>query len=64
LLHATSAVDGSRSLKKKANIGWILVAHAYNPSSSGGSDQENPCSKPAQANTGETLYRNTKYKKG
>jgi hypothetical protein len=28
---------------------WVLVAHAYNPSYSGGRDQEECSSKPAQA---------------
>jgi hypothetical protein len=27
---------------------WVLVAHAFNPSYSGGRDQEDPSSKPAQ----------------
>jgi hypothetical protein len=28
---------------------WVLVAHAYNPSYSGGRDQQNRVSKPVQA---------------
>jgi hypothetical protein len=31
--------------------GWALVAHAYNPSYSGGRDQKDLGSKPAQANS-------------
>jgi hypothetical protein len=33
----------------------MLVAHAYNPSYSGGRDQEDGISKPARANIPETL---------
>jgi hypothetical protein len=38
-------------LKKKKRKSWVLVAHACNPSYSGGSDQEDSGSKPAQANS-------------
>jgi hypothetical protein len=31
--------------------GWVLVAHAYNPSYSGSRNQEESGSKPAQANS-------------
>jgi hypothetical protein len=34
----------------KAEISRALVPHAYNPSYSGGSDQEDHVSKPAQTN--------------
>jgi hypothetical protein len=30
---------------------WVLVAHAYNPSYSGGRDQENSSLKPARADS-------------
>jgi hypothetical protein len=35
----------------KTQKGWALVAHTCNPSYSGGRDQEDLGSKPAQANT-------------
>jgi hypothetical protein len=37
--------------KSKAPLGLDVVAHTCNPSYSGGRDQENPGSKPAQANS-------------
>jgi hypothetical protein len=36
---------------KKSRICWVPVAHAYNPSSSGGTEQKYLSSKPAQANS-------------
>jgi hypothetical protein len=45
------------------------VAHAYNPSYSGGSDQEDHASKPAGANSsirpylGKTLHKNAEKRK-
>jgi hypothetical protein len=42
-----------------------LVAHACNPSYSGGRDQEDPVSKPAQANSsGELISNKPITKKG
>jgi hypothetical protein len=35
---------------------WVLVAHTCNPSYSGGRDQEDDDSKPAQANSSVRLY--------
>jgi hypothetical protein len=40
------AVEG----EKKKKISWALVAHVCNPSYSGGRDQEDHSSRPAQAN--------------
>jgi hypothetical protein len=41
----------------------VLVAHAYNPGYSGGRDQENGGSKPAQANSSpEPISKKTKTK--
>jgi hypothetical protein len=41
------------------------MAHAYNPSYSGGRDQEDRGSKPAQANSSVTPYlKNKPHKKG
>jgi hypothetical protein len=37
-------------------MGWVPVTHAYNPSYSGGRDQEDHSSKPAQANSSERPY--------
>jgi hypothetical protein len=36
----------------------VLVAHACNPSYSGGRDQEDRSSKPAQANSSRELHKN------
>jgi hypothetical protein len=36
---------------KKTNSWWVQVVHTYNPSYSGGRDQEDHCSKPAWANS-------------
>jgi hypothetical protein len=41
----------------------MLVAHACNPSYSGGTDQEDHGSKPAQAKIPETLSQKTHQKK-
>jgi hypothetical protein len=35
---------------------WVLVAHTYNPSYSGGRDQEDQGSKPARQIVHKTLY--------
>jgi hypothetical protein len=35
----------------KTNASWVLMAHCYNPSYSGGRDQEDHSLKPAQANS-------------
>jgi hypothetical protein len=37
-------------MKKRNVLSWALVAHACNPSYSGGRNQEDRGSKPAQAN--------------
>jgi hypothetical protein len=37
-------------------LGWVLVAHAWNPSYSGGRDQEDCGSKPAWANSSMRPY--------
>jgi hypothetical protein len=37
-------------------LNWVLVAHAYNPSYSGGRDQEDCGLKPAQANSSTRPY--------
>jgi hypothetical protein len=43
---------------------WAPVAHAHNPSDSGGRDQEDCGSKPARANSSTRLYfKNTHHKK-
>jgi hypothetical protein len=39
----------THEVKKRKNT-WVLVAHACNPSYSGGSDPEDCSLKPAQAN--------------
>jgi hypothetical protein len=42
-----------------------LVAHAYNPSSSGGRDQEDNGSKPTQANSSrDPILNKALHKKG
>jgi hypothetical protein len=44
---------------------WVLVAHACNPSYSGGRDQEDQGSKPAQANSSQdSILKNTHHEKG
>jgi hypothetical protein len=40
-----------KKIKIKKNNSWALVAHACDPSYSGGRDQEDCCSKPAWANS-------------
>jgi hypothetical protein len=47
------------SQKKKKSFGWVLVAHVYNPSYSGGREQENLSSRPAQ----ELFHENLSQKK-
>jgi hypothetical protein len=42
----------------KSGSSQVLVAHAYNPSYSGGRDRENSCLKPAQANSPQDQTRN------
>jgi hypothetical protein len=43
---------------------WVLGAHAYNPSYSGGRDQEDHGSKPGQANSSrDPISKNTQHKK-
>jgi hypothetical protein len=45
-------------------LSQALVTHAYNPSYSGGRDQEDQSLKPAQANKFKRLYlENTHHKK-
>jgi hypothetical protein len=39
--------------KKKITHSWALVAHAYNPSYSGGRDKEDHSLKPALANSSQ-----------
>jgi hypothetical protein len=38
-------------INQKELESWVPVAHAYNPSYSGGTDQEDQGLKPAQANS-------------
>jgi hypothetical protein len=50
---------------KNLTISWAPVAHAYNPSYSGGRDPEDHGLKPAQANSSLNLDKNhPKKKKG
>jgi hypothetical protein len=49
----------------KESPSWVPVAHAYNPSYSGGRDQEDLSSKPAQENSSQDLYlKKTHHNKG
>jgi hypothetical protein len=44
---------------------WVLVAHIYNPGYSGGRDQEDRGSKPAQANSSlDPILKISNTKKG
>jgi hypothetical protein len=53
-----------RELVKNQNS-WALLAHACNPSYSGGRDQEDQGSKPAWANSlGDPILKKTITKKG
>jgi hypothetical protein len=53
------------SSHKKIQISWVLVAHICNPSYSGGRDQEDHCSKPAQVNSlRDPLSKKPSTKKG
>jgi hypothetical protein len=55
--------DSSR--QSKLSQGWALLAHAYNPSYSGGKDREDPDSKPALAKSSrDPILKNTITKKG
>jgi hypothetical protein len=50
---------------RKVNPSQVLVTHAYYPSYSGGRDQEDCSSKPAQANSSTRPYlEKTHHKKG
>jgi hypothetical protein len=52
-------------MDKKKEHSQALVAHAYNPNYSGGRDQEDQVSKPAQTNSsGRPYLQNTHHKKG
>jgi hypothetical protein len=41
---------------QKHNVSWTPVAHACNPSYPGSRDQEDPCLKPAWANSSARPY--------
>jgi hypothetical protein len=45
-----------KSLLMKKITGWAMMAHACNPSYSGGSDQEDHGSKPDQANSSYNYF--------
>jgi hypothetical protein len=47
----------------KEQVGWVLVAHACNPSYSGGRDQEDQGSKPDGQIVLETLSRKKNHHK-
>jgi hypothetical protein len=50
---------------KEVSYCWVPVAHAYNPSNSGGRDQEDHCSNPAQVNSsGDPISKKPITKKG
>jgi hypothetical protein len=57
------ALDSLVTTIKRKKINWGLVAHACNPSYSGGRDQEDRGSKPAWANCSRAYLKNTHYKK-
>jgi hypothetical protein len=45
------AIDiNTKPLPFRKHVSWVPVAHACNPSYLGGRDQEDPGSKPVQAN--------------
>jgi hypothetical protein len=46
----------------KEKVSWVLVTYAYNPSYSGGRDQDNWRSKPAWGNTATRPYLGKKKK--
>jgi hypothetical protein len=51
--------------RRKVYFYWVLVAHAYNPSYSGGSDQEGRGSEPALADSSvRPCLEKTHHKKG
>jgi hypothetical protein len=51
--------------EKKMSACWVLVAHACNPSYSGGREQEDHSSKPALANSWQDpILKKTLHKKG
>jgi hypothetical protein len=52
-------------IAKKQPYSWVLVAHVYNPSYSGGRDQEDHGSKPAWANSSrDPILKKPNTKKG
>jgi hypothetical protein len=49
----------------KRIVNWVLVAHACNPSYSGGRDQEDQGSKPAWVNSSRNpISKKTHHRKG
>jgi hypothetical protein len=51
-------------LFKNLGTGWVLVAHGYNPSYSGGKDQEARSLKPAQVNnSGDPISKHLSQKR-
>jgi hypothetical protein len=56
--------EGDLGGHRKDEWSWALVAHACNPSYSGGRDQDSG-SKPAWANTAQDpIFKKTHHKKG
>jgi hypothetical protein len=51
LVPSTAKKKKKKKQKNKTKKNYVLVAHACNPSYSGGRDQEGHGSKPAQANS-------------
>jgi hypothetical protein len=56
-------VSGSQRRLKTSRTTWALAAHACNPSCSGGRDQEDRGSKPAQENSSMRPYLEKNHKK-
>jgi hypothetical protein len=56
LFHDALAKTSNMLLNKSEKVSWAPVDHACNPSNSGGRDQEDHSSKPAQANSSTRSY--------
>jgi hypothetical protein len=59
----TLSINCKKLFLKKAKMLRAPVAHAYNPSYSGGRDQEDHGSKPAQANNSPRPYLDKPFTK-
>jgi hypothetical protein len=63
-MYARMSKCKNHKITKNFKWGWALVAHTCNPSYTGGREEEDCSSKPAQANSSErTYFKTTLHKK-